>query len=1052
MLQIFDKITKIYQNLENNDNVIVENGKKAFRILLKIESMIEVFAKTKYANAIDVNSFGENVFIYTITPDELDDDHYYNAIFANPNKIQTGLTWRLDTLLSHENIVEKTKNPCNVLTFYSYKGGMGRTTALCSYAIHLAQQGKKVVIIDCDFEAPGFFNFFNVNNHQAPKSGLVEYMLDKDFLGKENVDLKENYLIPVRLNENSENPNIFVLPAGNLSYSSIHSEKDSLFNDENDSLNKNLYHYIHGLARLNLANTHNILLDFRELFNDLVASLPLTENDYILIDSRTGFNEIFGITALNLSDVIVGFFGSSEQTRAGLYFLLDKYQALQGFSECPKIVLINSIIPNNPQTSKIFEDSFKRLLTNYKDEKESDWDILGSVPTFQLHENKVLKEIGVQFYEQDELNYKKEQELQALIKNKKFIDYGGNEQAFEDLSHIFKQLDVFTTKYVEPIFDVNSLNIEQLRMVVLEHLARLLAQDESGTVAIFAEDKRIDVNTFFYRDCMKELFKKEKFIIQGFKGSGKTYLYKALKDNEINKMILHKAEIHNTEEYKFIDIVETKGGVDSYKKCPFEKSEIKEIKNFHDFWKVYMWSSVMLDTSFEDEIKLFRRDFPQNQLLEDAAFLAKSVDKEKKIIFKKYLDSDENMVLIERDLKNLNDFLEIKKLKLFILFDQLDKIANLVDWSKFITPLVEFWRDNYNKQHYKNIFPKIFIRTDIINRINTNNSLSLIKTAIVPIEWKQDEIYAYFFKLVFSEEKSKQAFFKLMIEYKQYSLQQINIIQNILDKDNQLPLDIDMLKLLLNTFFGNDIKSPKGISLGEPYRYFFMNFSNADNTFNLRPFINLISGTVLLALKNIHNLYFPIVHYRYSTDSNIRDKATEEHFKDLTVEEGNEALQNAIHYIKSSKIDRKYKKVVLTSVEMDTLLENIINFPDYQMKDEIKITELRDLLVINGIAIHDEKNREYRFAQMYKYWLGLKSRKEDSLEIGQRLKNRIVTLQRNTGFIATGYKSPNLIFSKNDFSGNFHELRIDDIVEFTVTKNSIGLCATNVKKIKILKT
>ncbi len=41
------------------------------------------------------------------------------------------------------------------VTFYSYKGGVGRSLALANTAFSLAAQGKKVLIIDMDFEAPG---------------------------------------------------------------------------------------------------------------------------------------------------------------------------------------------------------------------------------------------------------------------------------------------------------------------------------------------------------------------------------------------------------------------------------------------------------------------------------------------------------------------------------------------------------------------------------------------------------------------------------------------------------------------------------------------------------------------------------------------------------------------------------------------------------------------------------------------------------------------------------------------------------------------------------
>ena len=40
-------------------------------------------------------------------------------------------------------------------TFYSYKGGVGRSLALANLAYILAWEGRKVLIIDMDMEAPG---------------------------------------------------------------------------------------------------------------------------------------------------------------------------------------------------------------------------------------------------------------------------------------------------------------------------------------------------------------------------------------------------------------------------------------------------------------------------------------------------------------------------------------------------------------------------------------------------------------------------------------------------------------------------------------------------------------------------------------------------------------------------------------------------------------------------------------------------------------------------------------------------------------------------------
>ena len=47
------------------------------------------------------------------------------------------------------------------ITFYSYKGGAGRTLLLVNTAYYLAGAGKRVVMIDFDLEAPGLHQKFD---------------------------------------------------------------------------------------------------------------------------------------------------------------------------------------------------------------------------------------------------------------------------------------------------------------------------------------------------------------------------------------------------------------------------------------------------------------------------------------------------------------------------------------------------------------------------------------------------------------------------------------------------------------------------------------------------------------------------------------------------------------------------------------------------------------------------------------------------------------------------------------------------------------------------
>src|SRR6202451_4845255 len=64
-------------------------------------------------------------------------------------------------------------------TFYSYKGGVGRTMALANVAALLAKWGRSVLVIDWDIEAPGIKKFFLTNDSpsgsiRSSRPGIVD--------------------------------------------------------------------------------------------------------------------------------------------------------------------------------------------------------------------------------------------------------------------------------------------------------------------------------------------------------------------------------------------------------------------------------------------------------------------------------------------------------------------------------------------------------------------------------------------------------------------------------------------------------------------------------------------------------------------------------------------------------------------------------------------------------------------------------------------------------------------------------------------------------------
>jgi Mrp family chromosome partitioning ATPase len=55
---------------------------------------------------------------------------------------------------------ERLNPPGRIITFYSYKGGTGRSMAMANVAWLLALSGARVLAIDWDLEAPGLHRYF----------------------------------------------------------------------------------------------------------------------------------------------------------------------------------------------------------------------------------------------------------------------------------------------------------------------------------------------------------------------------------------------------------------------------------------------------------------------------------------------------------------------------------------------------------------------------------------------------------------------------------------------------------------------------------------------------------------------------------------------------------------------------------------------------------------------------------------------------------------------------------------------------------------------------
>lgn len=178
-----------------------------------------------------------------------------------------------------------------VTTFYSYKGGVGRTMALINVAILLARAGKKVLVVDFDLEAPGIPSFDQFRCADS-RAGVVDYVCAYRDTGRAP-DVSD---FIVQCTDGSTPP-IWLMPAGRHTHPG-YAEK------------------LYSIDWKDLYDNHEGFLMFEDMRNQWEAHEA--DFDYVLIDSRTGHTDVGGICTRQLPDAVVVMFLPNEQNIEGL--------------------------------------------------------------------------------------------------------------------------------------------------------------------------------------------------------------------------------------------------------------------------------------------------------------------------------------------------------------------------------------------------------------------------------------------------------------------------------------------------------------------------------------------------------------------------------------------------------------------------------------------------------------------------------------------------------------------------------------------------------------
>lgn len=219
---------------------------------------------------------------------------------------------------------DKNEYPLNrkgeVITFFSYKGGTGRTMALANIAVLLHKEIKhtdKILIIDWDLEAPGLDRYFfgdalrsskekpNGNQTQAQKPGLIDYFKEIYKVTKKHQPVTEadyykifdqiplsDYTLPIEKFDR-----LFLMKAGRF--------------DDKYAYNVNSFRW------------NSLFNRCPDLFSNF-ANYLANEYRYILIDSRTGITDTSSICTSLMPEKLVLVFTPNQQSLTGIEELVEK--------------------------------------------------------------------------------------------------------------------------------------------------------------------------------------------------------------------------------------------------------------------------------------------------------------------------------------------------------------------------------------------------------------------------------------------------------------------------------------------------------------------------------------------------------------------------------------------------------------------------------------------------------------------------------------------------------------------------------------------------------
>lgn len=239
-----------------------------------------------------------------------------------------------------------------IISFYSYKGGVGRSQLCANVASYLChRKDKKILLMDWDFEAPGLHYFFDRKNADIEENGTIELFESYSNMmrTKSNVSIEdysffdESQFISLAKGDKGR---IDLVPAGNYNNSYV--------------FRVNNFDWYEFYERL----------DGKTYIEYLKKYLKELDYDYVFIDSRTGINDYSGICNIQLPDANIVVMVANNQNVEGCRKIIDKiidseYVKSKKFRKSYVLPILSRISTNHDKYDEwatIFTEEFHYLL------------------------------------------------------------------------------------------------------------------------------------------------------------------------------------------------------------------------------------------------------------------------------------------------------------------------------------------------------------------------------------------------------------------------------------------------------------------------------------------------------------------------------------------------------------------------------------------------------------------------------------------------------------------------------------------------------------------